>query len=70
MPAPTVATAPSTETELIGVTSMTIPGVEERPAKQCPPLRAATWMPAPLANARVSATSLAPAQSTTARGRK
>ena len=57
MPAPTVATPPETETELIGVTSTTIPSVEERPAKQCPPLRRATSTPPWRANASVSATS-------------
>ena len=56
-PAPIVATPSETETESIGETSTTIPLVEERPAKQCPPLRAATWMPYRPANQIASATS-------------
>jgi hypothetical protein len=58
-PAPTVAVASDTDTACIGVTSSTIPSVEERPAKQWPPLRGAARMPHRRANASVSATSSA-----------
>src|SRR6266540_170992 len=40
-PAPILARPPETDTERIGATSMTIPRVEEYPAKECPPLRIA-----------------------------
>ena len=64
-----MATPPETETALIGVTSTTIPELEERPAKQWPPLRIAISIPDRRANAIVSATSPGVRQSTTARGR-
>ena len=44
---PVVAGPPATDTDRIGVTSMTIPAVEERPAKQCPPLRGTARQPEP-----------------------
>src|SRR5918994_1532864 len=44
-PAPTVATPAETDTECFGQMSMTIPSVEERPAKQCPPLLIAVLSP-------------------------
>jgi hypothetical protein len=68
-PAPILAWPPSTDTERMGRVSTTIPSVEERPAKQCPPLRAAVGSPVRRASAIVSATSSGVAQRTTARGR-
>jgi hypothetical protein len=68
-PAPTVTTPASTAMERIGVTLITIPAVEERPAKQCPPLRIAVGRPRRRASASVSATSAGDAHSTTAAGR-
>src|SRR2546421_218532 len=68
-PAPIVATPSATDTDRIGVTSMTIPALDERPAKQWPPLRGTAWRPDRRATARASATSPAVAQNTTARGR-
>jgi hypothetical protein len=67
-PAPTVATPSATDTDRIGVTSMTIPGLDERPAKQWPPLRGTAGRPNRRASARASATSPAVAQNTTACG--
>jgi hypothetical protein len=69
-PAPTVATPPETDTERIGETSMMIPPVEERPAKQCPPLLVAVLSPDRLANRIVSETSAGVSHNTTARGRR
>jgi hypothetical protein len=63
-----VATSPDRVTERIGVTSITIPVLEERPAKQCPPLRVAVGNPDRAASATVSATSLALLHRTTACG--
>ena len=68
-PAPTVAAPPETDTERIGVRSMTTPWVEERPARQCPPLRAAVRSPQRLANQMVSAMSAGVLHRTTALGR-
>jgi hypothetical protein len=65
-----VATPPETDTERMGETSMTIPWLEERPAKQCPPLLVAVRKPDRPASATVSATSLAVLHSTTACGRR
>src|SRR5215216_2512537 len=56
-PAPTVATPPETDTEPIGVTSMTTPRLTERPAKQWPPLRVAHSNPCRRTKAIVSETS-------------
>ena len=67
-PAPIVATPPVTDTDRIGVTSMTIPAPDERPAKQWPPLRGTAGRPDQRATARASATSAAVAQNTTACG--
>jgi hypothetical protein len=64
---PSLAT-PSTDTERIGVTSMTIPRVDECPAKQCPPLRVAVGSPACRASPTVAPTSAGVAQRTTAAG--
>jgi hypothetical protein len=61
--------APDTDTASIGVTSSTIPSVEERPAKQWPPLRGAARTPQRRANASVSATSSAFSHRTIACGR-
>jgi hypothetical protein len=47
---------------------MTIPVLEEQPAKQCPPLRDAVGNPDRTASATVSATSLALLHRTTACG--
>jgi hypothetical protein len=46
-----------------------MPGVDDRPAKQWPPLRGATGRPARAAKASASATSSAAAQRTIAAGR-
>ena len=53
---------PPTATPSIGETSITTPSVDERPAKQCPPLRTASGSPAPSAKASAAATSCGPAQ--------
>jgi hypothetical protein len=66
-PAPTVAAPPATATERIGETS--IPSIEERPAKQCPPLRGAARNAYRRANEIASETSAGVSQSTTACGR-
>jgi hypothetical protein len=66
-PAPTVARPSDTETSSSGPTSITIPVVVERPAKQCPPLRAATGRPS--AKAIACATSSGVRHRTTACGR-
>jgi hypothetical protein len=68
-PAPTVARPLDTNTDRIGLTSITMPSVDERPAKQCPPLRTATGIPSRRASAIASATSPVVAQRATARGR-
>jgi hypothetical protein len=47
------ATLPETDTERIGLTSITIPSVEERLAKQWPPLRVAVRSPECLAKEMV-----------------
>jgi len=47
----------STETAFIGATSMTMPSAEERPPKQCPPLRVAVGSPVLCANEIVSVSS-------------
>jgi hypothetical protein len=47
---------------------MTTPSLEERPAKQCPPLRAVARNPERLANRIASETSAADAHRTTAGG--
>src|ERR671912_1974005 len=67
-PAPTVAASPETDTERMDETSITTPFVEERPAKQCPPLRVITPSPDRLANEMVSRTSSGTLQSTIACG--
>ena len=59
----------ATATVPMGATSITMPVVDERPAKQCPPLRTATGRPASRANAIAAATSAAVRQRTTAAGR-
>jgi hypothetical protein len=64
-----VATPSFTETEFIGVTSITIPSLEDRPAQECPPLRVAVGSPERTASLSVSATSSALAHRTTACGR-
>lgn len=69
MPAPTVATPPATDTESIGETSMSSPVVDERPAKQWPPLRTATGSPDRRACASAAATSSGLAQRAMACGR-
>jgi hypothetical protein len=56
-PAPTLATPSETDTERIGEMSMTISPVEERPAKQCPPLRVVVSIAQRLASEIVSETS-------------
>ena len=61
-PAPIVATPSPTTTPLIGATSISIPSVDERPAKQCPPERTASSSPPMRANAIASATSAAVVQ--------
>jgi len=68
-PAPTVAVPPETDTDRIGVTSTTTPSVEECPAKQWPPLRAAVRSPVRRASRIVSATSVGVSHRTTAWGR-
>ena len=68
-PAPTVITPSAIDTESIGDTSMTMPSVLERPAKQWPPLRGATRRPYRPANQIASATSVAVRHRTTACGR-
>ena len=68
-PSTTVARPASTDTELIRLRSIRIPRVDERPAKQCPPPRAAVSAPTRRANVIVSATSGGVAQRTTAAGR-
>ena len=55
-------------TPSIGATSISTPPVDERPAKQCPPLRGRE-RPAAAASASASATSAAVAQRATAAGR-
>jgi len=57
--------SPETDTERIGLTSTTIPSVEERPAKQCPPLQVAVRSPDRRANEIVSETSSVVLHSTT-----
>ena len=52
----------------MGVTSMRIPSVEERPATEWPPLRVAISNPKRRANATASATSACVAASTIAAG--
>src|SRR5215211_4285135 len=56
-PAPTVTTPALTEMSLRALTSMSTPVVDDRPAKQCPPLRTATPSPSRLASASASTTS-------------
>ena len=56
-----------TATPSIGATSISTPPVDERPAKQCPPLRTASGRPR--ASASASATSVAVAQRAIAAGR-
>ncbi len=56
---------PDTVTASIGPTSITTPALVERPAKQCPPLRATAGIP----KASVAATSSGVRQRTTAAGR-
>ena len=56
-PAPILATAPSTDTDRIGETSISRPPVEDPPAKLCPPLRVACSRPCRRTNARVWTTS-------------
>ena len=68
-PAPVVTWSPCTWTASIGPTSTSRPGVDERPAKQCPPLRGAIGSPCARATASVSATSSGVRQRTTAAGR-
>jgi hypothetical protein len=68
--APTVATPPETDTEGIGVTSMTTPLRTERPAKQWPPLRVAHSNPFRPTNEIVSETSWGVAHWTMACGRR
>ena len=63
-----VATASETDTERMELMSMTIPSVEERPAKQCPPLRVAVRNLVRLANEIVVDTSSGFSHSTMARG--
>jgi hypothetical protein len=59
-----------TEIEDMGETSITIPSVDERPAKQWPPLRGTTWRPIRRAKASVSETSVGVVHRTTACGRR
>jgi hypothetical protein len=47
----------ATDTERIGLTSIKIPRVDERPAKQCPPLRTDVSIPKRRESTIVSATS-------------
>jgi hypothetical protein len=63
-----VATPSATDTEPIGVTSITIPSVHEFPATECPPLRIAVGKPARLAKPIVSDASSGVLHSTTAAG--
>jgi hypothetical protein len=65
-----VATRPATVTDRIGVTSTSMPMVEEWPAKLCPPLRAASLRPCRRANEIASATSSRFAQDRMAAGRR
>src|SRR5215213_98548 len=53
----------------MALTSTRTPVVDERPAKQCPPLRSASGSPSLLADAMACATSSEARQRTTTRGR-
>jgi hypothetical protein len=64
-----VAASPATDTEPMGVRSMTIPVVEDRPATECPPLRMAARRRVRRASPIVPATSAGVWHSTTAAGR-
>jgi hypothetical protein len=64
--APICTTPSDGSTACIGPTSITTPSVEERPAKQWPPLRTATWPPR--ARSSASTTSAALAHRTIAAG--
>ena len=68
-PAPILATAPSTDTDRIGETSISRPPVEDPPAKLCPPLRVACSRPCRRTNAMVWATSCGLAHRTMPSGR-
>ena len=68
VPAPTVAVPSDTETAFIGLTSIRMPSVEDRPAKQCPPLRATTGRPRCRAYPIAAATSPLDPQRTTPAG--
>jgi hypothetical protein len=57
------------DTDRMGPTSIRMPEVDERPAKQCPPLRATVGIPSRRASAIVSTRSSGTLQSTAARGR-
>src|SRR4051812_45545996 len=61
-PAPMVAKWPSSSTWCMGSTTISRPVVDDRPAKQCPPLRTAISRPRSRASAIASATSSALAQ--------
>jgi hypothetical protein len=58
-----------TDTSSMPLTSMPIRVVDERLAKQCPPLRSATFTPSCRASASAPAMSSGTRQRTTARGR-
>src|SRR5919197_3592125 len=68
-PACTVARPSVTDTELSLLRSIRMPRVDERPAKQCPRLRATFSAPTRRANAIVAATSAGVEQRTTASAR-
>jgi hypothetical protein len=67
-PAPTEAIPSLTSTRLIGVTSMTIPSVTERPATEWPPHRIDTGSPARRANPIAAGASAGVRHLTTAAG--